>query len=365
MTPEERIKAFQQNQKAAAQTQLGNMIEQMQSDAKAQRDAAIRARVQEQLKEDEKERLAKTQAQDEKDVLGSLIPTITPEEQERRQRMYSARQGIAALGNGLAALGNVIYTGKNAVPQQMPEVPDGNGQQLQSWQDRLTQDRLRNTQLELAEQQRNAEEAYRAWQMQNTAEQQAQAQANEEADRKLRESAQAEAAAQNKWEREYKNRVLEQSKENDKVDNEYKRAQANNYNASAEYTRAGKNANKRSMSIEGYNGQHLKINRTELMNDLTEAGMKRLLSDEAKKRVEQLQFNFTGETLWDIITDDMKTNPALTQYLIDNELADVQEEKDAAGGKPKSQHPILDLSTISNSNTPQRPEWPRLKLNGK
>lgn len=62
---------------------------------------------------------------------------ITPEEEEKRKRAASAVEGIGHLGNVMNAFSNLIFTGKGAPSQQLPEVPD----EIQKFEDRLAEKR--------------------------------------------------------------------------------------------------------------------------------------------------------------------------------------------------------------------------------
>lgn len=62
---------------------------------------------------------------------------ITPEEEEKRKRAASAVEGIGHLGNVMNAFSNLIFTGKGAPSQQLPEVPD----EIQKFEDRMAEKR--------------------------------------------------------------------------------------------------------------------------------------------------------------------------------------------------------------------------------
>lgn len=69
-------------------------------------------------------------------------PPITAEEQARRQKAATARQGIQALGNAMSALSNLTFTGMGAPSQALPtQEVEKTGAQITSWQDKLKAER--------------------------------------------------------------------------------------------------------------------------------------------------------------------------------------------------------------------------------
>lgn len=61
-------------------------------------------------------------------------PPISPEEEERRKKAALAVEGIGHLGNIFSSISNLIYTGKDAPSQTMPQAPSSN---IASFEDRI------------------------------------------------------------------------------------------------------------------------------------------------------------------------------------------------------------------------------------
>lgn len=61
-------------------------------------------------------------------------PPISPEEEERRKKAALAVEGIGHLGNIFSSISNLIYTGKGAPSQTMPQAPSSN---IASFEDRI------------------------------------------------------------------------------------------------------------------------------------------------------------------------------------------------------------------------------------
>lgn len=63
---------------------------------------------------------------------------MTPEEEQRRKRAAAAVEGIGHLGNVMNAFSNLVFTGKGAPSQKLPDVPAG---ELQKFEDRIAEKR--------------------------------------------------------------------------------------------------------------------------------------------------------------------------------------------------------------------------------
>jgi hypothetical protein len=72
----------------------------------------------------------------------NTTPPITAEEQAKRQRAATARQGIQALGNAMSALSNLTFSSMGAPSQTIPNQEVGKtGAAMTSWQERLKAER--------------------------------------------------------------------------------------------------------------------------------------------------------------------------------------------------------------------------------
>ena len=90
-------------------------------------------------------------------------PPITVEEQARRQKAATARQGIQALGNAMSALSNLTFTGMGAPSQALPtQEVEKTGAQITSWQDKLKAEREKYQAAGLNAMAKDYEIAYRA-----------------------------------------------------------------------------------------------------------------------------------------------------------------------------------------------------------
>lgn len=72
----------------------------------------------------------------------NTTPPITAEEQAKRQRAATARQGIQALGNAMSALSNLTFSSMGALSQTIPnQEVEKTGKAMTSWQERLKAER--------------------------------------------------------------------------------------------------------------------------------------------------------------------------------------------------------------------------------
>lgn len=240
-------------------------------------------------------------------VLDGLIRPLSAQEQANRERAYAARQGVAGLGNGLAALANVLYTGAGATPQQIPDIPDAGGQQLMSWQERLKQDRYKQSEMDLAAQREAANDAYRAWQQQMAEKEFNQGVAD--ADRKFNKD-----VADTEWEHGYRE------------------------NAAGSGSGSG-SSNNFGHPLKGYGGSTVNVNNTRINNDVAETAIGNMIPENYKKEWDTAKAGAGRKSKTDVIQEAMQNSKEFQKWMIEHkyaQLSDVQDE-------PQQDNGVLDL----------------------
>lgn len=260
------------------------------------------------------------------DIIGSLIKPISPEEQTAREKAYLQRQYVAGLGSALSSLGNVLYAGGGAVAQPVAELPGRNGAELTSWQDRIMQDRLRQSNLELAEQQRQAEESYRLWQQQQQEQAAERAQQNAdrdyryqlEKDKLRREDEQAALVQEQKnWQAKFNQDKTHQQNQDKRANDEsealvkYREAQAEKLKRDAE--------SKNWYPYEGYDGLAIELDKSRLGSAISDGSIEQQLPDDLKQNWKYADDKFS------VIAKAMQNSPEFQQWMMDQGYARQQE----------------------------------------
>lgn len=280
-------------------------------------------------------------------VLDGLIRPISAQEQANRERAYAARQSVAGLGNGLAALANVLYTGAGAVPQQIPDIPDANGQQLLTWQDRLMQDRYRQDNLDLAQLREDRDEAYRQLQLELARQKAADDKARDERDFNY----QTEQDARNLKFKEDQ-AALEQQNAVQKMSETTRHNKAAEETAQTRAARTGSGSGSGGSGsstawhpLKGYGGSTVDINATMVSNKTGYTAISNRIPEAFKEEWGRAKDNTGRRSQAEILQDAMQKNEQFQQWMIDHGYARPSAVQDAP-----QDNGVLDLGDDSDDD---------------
>jgi hypothetical protein len=278
-------------------------------------------------------------------VLDGLIRPLSAQEQANRERAYAARQGVVGLGNGLAALANVLYTGAGATPQQIPDIPDADGKQLLSWQDRLMQDRYRQANMDIAAQREAADEAYRQLQLELAKQKAADDKARDERDFNY----QVEQDARNLKFKEAQ-AALEQQNAVQKMSETMRHNKANEETAHTRAARTGSGSGSGGSGtawhpLKGYGGSTVDVNATMVSNKTGYTAISNRIPEAFKEEWGMAKDNMGRRSQAEILQDAMQKNEQFQQWMIDHGYARPSAVQDAP-----QDNGVLDLGDDSDDD---------------
>ena len=277
-------------------------------------------------------------------VLDGLIRPLSAQEQANRERMYAARQGVAGLGNGLAALANVLYAGKGATPQQIPDIPDADGKQLLSWQDRLMQDRYRQADMDLAQLRENRDEEFRRLQLELARQKAADDKALDERDFNYQVEQDAKKLAIQEQQA-----ALAQQNAVQKMGETVRHNKANEEAAQTRAARTGSNSGSGTSGnawhpLRGYGGTTVNVNATRINNEIAETSIGGMIPESLKEEWKRAKMG-GSKSKAEVIQEAMQNSEEFQKWMIDHKYAQLSDMQDAP-----QDNGVLDLGDDSDDD---------------